>query len=41
VLLAVPFAALVATLVEVTILDRDPRDAEVPTVLFAAKDAER
>jgi predicted PurR-regulated permease PerM len=40
VLLAVPFAALVATLVEVTILDRDPRDADVPTVLFPAKDAE-
>src|SRR5439155_14491540 len=41
VLLAVPFAALVATLVEVTVLDRAAREAEVPTVLFPAKDAER
>jgi predicted PurR-regulated permease PerM len=41
VVLAVPFAALLATLVDVTMLDKDPRDAEVPTVLFPAKDAER
>ena len=40
VILAVPLAALVATLIEVTVLDRDPRDVEVPTVLFPAKDAE-
>jgi predicted PurR-regulated permease PerM len=41
VMLAVPFAALVATIIEVAVLDRDPREAEVPTVLFPAKDAER
>jgi predicted PurR-regulated permease PerM len=40
VILAVPLAALVATLVEVTVLDRDPRDVDVPTVLFPAKDVE-
>jgi hypothetical protein len=40
VILAVPFAALVGTLVEVIVLDRDPRDAEVPTVLLPAQDAE-
>jgi predicted PurR-regulated permease PerM len=40
VILAVPLAALVATVIEVTVLDRDPRDVEVPTVLFPAKDAE-
>jgi predicted PurR-regulated permease PerM len=40
VILAVPFAALVGTLVDVVVLDRDPRDVDVPTVLFPAQDAE-
>jgi predicted PurR-regulated permease PerM len=40
VLLAVPFAAVLATLVDVVLLDKDPAEEEVPTVLFPAKDAE-
>jgi predicted PurR-regulated permease PerM len=40
VLLAVPLAAVVATVVDVVVRGRDPADEEVPTVLFPAKDAE-
>jgi predicted PurR-regulated permease PerM len=40
VLLAVPFAAVLATLVDVFVRGRDPAEQEVPTVLFPAKDAE-
>ena len=40
ILLAVPFAAVLATLVDVVLLDKDPAEEEVPTVLFPAKDAE-
>ena len=40
VLLAIPLAAVVATLVDVIVLNKDPADEEVPTVLFPAKDAE-
>jgi predicted PurR-regulated permease PerM len=40
VILAVPLAAVVATLVDVIIRDRDPAEEEVPTVLFPAKEAE-
>jgi predicted PurR-regulated permease PerM len=40
VLLAVPFAAVLATLVDVIVRGRDPAEEEVPTVLFPAKDAE-
>jgi predicted PurR-regulated permease PerM len=40
VLLAVPLAAVLATLVEVIVLDRNPAEEEVPAVLFPAKDAE-
>jgi predicted PurR-regulated permease PerM len=40
VLLAIPIAAVVATLVDVVVLDKDPAKEEVPTVIFAAKDAE-
>jgi predicted PurR-regulated permease PerM len=40
VLLAIPLAAVVATLVDVIVLSKDPADEEVPTVLFPAKDAE-
>ena len=38
--LATPFAALVATLVDVFVRDRDPADEDVPTVLFSAQDVE-
>ncbi|HEV8250991.1 MAG TPA: AI-2E family transporter, partial [Gaiellaceae bacterium] len=34
VLLAIPLAAVIATLFDVVVLNRDPRDQEVPTVLF-------
>ncbi len=40
VLLAIPLAAVLGTLVEVVLLDVDPEEEEVPTVLFPAKDAE-
>jgi predicted PurR-regulated permease PerM len=40
VLLAIPLAAVLATLVEVIVLDKDPAAEDVPTVLFPAKDAE-
>ncbi|MDQ4029694.1 MAG: AI-2E family transporter, partial [Actinomycetota bacterium] len=40
VLLAVPIAAVAATLVEVLLLEKDPADEDVPTVLFPAKEAE-
>jgi predicted PurR-regulated permease PerM len=40
VLLAIPIAAVLATLVDVIVLDKDPAHEEVPTVIFPAKDAE-
>ena len=40
VLLAIPLAAVAATLVDVIVLNKDPADEDVPTVLFPAKDAE-
>ena len=40
VLLAIPLAAVLATLVNVVVYYRDPADEEVPTVVFAAQDAE-
>jgi len=40
ILLAIPIAAVVATLVDVVVLDKDPAKEEVPTVIFPAKDAE-
>jgi predicted PurR-regulated permease PerM len=40
VLLAIPLAAVLATLVDVIVLNKDPAEEEVPTVLFPAKDAE-
>ncbi len=40
VLLAIPLAAVAATLVSVIVLEKDPAEEEVPTVLFPAKDAE-
>jgi predicted PurR-regulated permease PerM len=35
VLLAIPFVAVLATLVDVVVRDKDPAEEEVPTVLFA------
>ena len=40
VLLAIPIAAVLATLVDVLVRHRDPASEEVPTVIFAAKEAE-
>jgi predicted PurR-regulated permease PerM len=40
VLLAIPFAAVLATLVDVIVRHRNPADEEVPTVLFPAKESE-
>jgi predicted PurR-regulated permease PerM len=40
VLLAIPLAAVIGTLFEVILLDRDPAEEDVPTVLFPAQDAE-
>jgi predicted PurR-regulated permease PerM len=40
VILAVPLAAVLGTLVDVIVRDRDPTAEEVPAVLFPAKDAE-
>jgi predicted PurR-regulated permease PerM len=41
VILAVPLAAVLATLVDVILRDRNPAEEDVPTVLFPAKEAER
>jgi hypothetical protein len=40
VLLSVPLAAVLATLADVLIFNRDPAKQEVPRILFPAKDAE-
>ena len=40
VLLAIPLAAVVATLVDVVVLEKNPAEQEVPTVIFAAQDVE-
>lgn len=40
VVLAVPLASVVVTLLDVVVRDRDPAQEEVPTVLFPAKEAE-
>ena len=40
VLLAIPFAAVFATLVDVIIRHRNPAEEDVPAVLFPAKEAE-
>jgi predicted PurR-regulated permease PerM len=40
VVLAVPIAAVLVTLVDVIVRDKDPAAEEVPTVLFPAKEAE-
>jgi hypothetical protein len=40
VLLAIPLAAVVATLLDVTLRGKEPGQEDVPTVLFPAKEAE-
>jgi predicted PurR-regulated permease PerM len=40
VLLAVPLAAVLGTVVDVALLKKNPADQDVPTVLFPARDAE-
>ena len=40
VLLATPIAAVLATLLDVVVLDKDPGEQEVPALIFPAKDAE-
>jgi predicted PurR-regulated permease PerM len=40
VILAIPLAAVAATLIDVVVRDKDPADEDVPTVIFPAKDAE-
>jgi predicted PurR-regulated permease PerM len=40
VLLSVPLASVVATLIDVLVLERDPASQRVPTVIFPAKDRE-
>jgi predicted PurR-regulated permease PerM len=40
VLLAIPFAAVIATLIDVIVLDVNPAEEDVPTVLFPAKETE-
>ena len=40
VLLSVPIASLVVTIIDVAVRGRDPAEAEVPTVLFPAGDSE-
>jgi predicted PurR-regulated permease PerM len=41
VILAIPAVAVLTTLVDVIVRDRDPAEEDVPTVLFPAKEAER
>jgi predicted PurR-regulated permease PerM len=40
VLLAIPLAAVIATLVNVVVYERNPADEDVPAVIFAAQDTE-
>jgi predicted PurR-regulated permease PerM len=40
VLVAVPIAAIIATLVDVILLNKNPAEEDVPAVMFPAKDAE-
>jgi predicted PurR-regulated permease PerM len=40
VILAIPFVAVIATIVDVLVFEKDPAEEEVPTVLFPAKEAE-
>jgi predicted PurR-regulated permease PerM len=40
VILAIPLAAVIATLIDVIVRDKDPAAEDVPAVIFSAKDAE-
>jgi predicted PurR-regulated permease PerM len=40
VILAIPLAAVVATLIDVIVRDKDPAEEDVPAVIFSAKEAE-
>jgi predicted PurR-regulated permease PerM len=40
VILAIPLAAVIATLIDVIVRDKDPASEDVPAVIFSAKDAE-
>ena len=40
IILAIPLAAVIATLIDVIVRDKDPADEDVPAVIFSAKDAE-
>lgn len=40
VIIAVPLASVVVTLIDVIVRDKDPADEEVPAVIFPAQDAE-
>lgn len=40
VLLAIPLAAVIATLLDVVVRGKDPADEDVPTVIFPARDSE-
>ncbi len=40
VLLSVPIASLIVTIIDVAVRKQDPAEAEVPTVIFSASDAE-
>jgi predicted PurR-regulated permease PerM len=40
VLLAIPLAAVIATLIDVTVRGKQPSEEDVPAVLFPAKEAE-
>ena len=39
VILAIPLAAVIATLIDVIVRDKDPAEEEVPTVLFPKESA--
>jgi len=40
VILAIPFVAVLATIIDVIVFNKNPADEDVPTVLFPAKEAE-
>jgi predicted PurR-regulated permease PerM len=40
VVLAIPIVAVLTTLIDVVVRDKDPADEDVPTVLFPAKEVE-
>ena len=40
VLLSTPFAAVLATIIDVSVFDKDPAEEDVPALIFPAKDVE-